>query len=226
MSAGVGNQIPFLLGHPLRATRHSRSGERWPDLRLGEYGSIVSHNTESCTGLQQLLPCPWNEGRDDSLFLSQRCYGDGWGNVCKASTWARRKGLFQILSVMVTGLSSVLPIGLSSSEKDGQVQSCRRSWTWVQSPRLITNPGCSSAPISSLHKRVLEHSTSPQSIGCMENEWILFAEGDGSWDKKLCQATGYYSNSKFLFLFHSFERISPEVIIFSEFFFFFLITLT
>ena len=120
MSAGVGNQIPFLLGHPLRATRHSTSGERWPDLRLGEYGSIVSHNTESCTGLQQLLPRPWNEGRGRSLFLSQRCYGDGWGNVCKASTWARRKGLFQILSVMVTGLSSVLPSVWAHPRKMGR----------------------------------------------------------------------------------------------------------
>lgn len=109
--------------------------------------------------------------------------------------------------------------------KMGRYKRCRRSWTWVQSPRLITDPGCSSAPISSVHKRLLEHSTYPHSIGCMENEWILSAEGDGSWDKKLCQATGYYFNSKFLFLFRSFERISPELIIFSEFFLF-LITLT
>lgn len=142
MSAGIGNQIPFLLGHPLRAICHSRSGEWWPGLRPGEHGSVVSHNTESCTGLQQLLPHPWNEGRDRSLFLSQRCYGDEWGNVCKASTWHRRKALFQILSVMVTGLSSVLPMGLSSSEKDGQVQELQEElnlrakfkadyWSWV-----------------------------------------------------------------------------------------------
>ena len=142
MSAGAGNQIPFLLGHPLRAICHSRSGEWWPYLRLGEYCSAASHSPESCAGLQQLLPRPWNEGRDRSLFLSRRCYGDEWGNVCKASTWARRKALFQILSVMVTGLSSVLPLCLSSSEKDGQVQDGQEelnlsakskadSWSWM-----------------------------------------------------------------------------------------------
>lgn len=109
--------------------------------------------------------------------------------------------------------------------KMGRYKSCRRSWTWVQSPRQITNPRCSSAPISSVHKR-LEHSTYPQSIGCMENEWILFAEGDGSWDKKAL------SSYRILFQFQVSVSLSlfwkdiPWGYHFLRVFFFFLITLT